>query len=112
MTAQLTERSTAPFTVAVAVKPVAPATAADFTVSSNKILRFARGATKSTGEVTIAAIDNEELEGQRAVTVSGTVTGRSDVSKPVDETLTIRDDERPALPAPAPAPRPRPCPCQ
>ena len=99
VTARLTERSTAPFTVAVAVKPVAPATAADFTVSSNKVLRFARGATESTGEVTIAAIDNEELEGQRAVTVSGTVTGRSDVSKPMDETLTIRDDERPALPA-------------
>ena len=106
VTARVTEASMTPFTVTVAATPVAPATAADFTVSSNKVLSFAANATESTGEVTIAAIDNEEPEGQRAVTVSGTVTGRSDVSKPVDETLRIRDDERPAQPAPAPAPAP------
>ena len=104
VTARVTEASMTPFTVTVAATPVAPATATDFTVSSNKVLSFAPGATECTGEVTIAAIDNEELEGHLAVTVSGTVTGRSDVSKPVDETLRIRDDERPALPVRAPAP--------
>ena len=104
VTARVTEASMTPFTVTVAATPVAPATATDFTVSSNKVLSFAPGATECTGEVTIAAIDNGEIEGHLAVTVSGTVTGRSDVSKPVDETLRIRDDERPALPVRAPAP--------
>ena len=95
VTARVTESSTTPFTVAVAVEPVAPATAADFTVSSNTVLSFAANATKSTGVVTITAIDNEEADGERAVTVSGTVAGTSDVSEPMDETLTIRDDDRP-----------------
>ena len=99
VTARVTEASMTPFTVTVAATPVAPATATDFTVSSNTVLSFAPGAAESTGEVTIAAIDNGEIEGHLEVTVSGTATGRSDVSKPIDETLRIRDDERPALPA-------------
>ncbi len=95
VTARVAEASMTAFTVEVAVAPVAPATADDFTVSSNKVLSFAANATESTGEVTIAAIDNEEADGKRAVTVSGTVTGTSDVSEPMDETLTIRDDDKP-----------------
>ena len=105
VTATAPEPSATPFTVTVAATPVAPATAADFTVSSNKVLSFAADATESTGEVTIAAVHNEDLEGHQEVTLSGTVNGTSDLLEPFDAKLTIRDDEASALPAPAlPAP--------
>ena len=94
VTARVAEASTTPFTVAVAVEPVAPATADDFTVSSNTVVSFAANATESTGEVTITAVDNGEIEDDLEVTVSGAVTGTSDVSEPMDETLTIRDVDR------------------
>ena len=97
VTATAPEPSATPFTVTVAATPVAPATVADFTVSSNKVLSFAAGAAESTGEVTIAAADNEDLEGHQEVTLSGTVTGTSDLLEPFDATLTIRDDEASAL---------------
>ena len=94
VTARVAEASMTAFTVEVAVAPVAPATADDFTVSSNTVLSFAANATESTGEVTITAVDNGEIEDDLEVTVSGAVTGTSDVLEPMDETLTIRDDDR------------------
>ena len=71
VTARVAEASMTAFTVEVAVAPVAPATADDFTVSSNTVLSFAANATESTGEVTIAAVDNGEIEDDLEVTVSG-----------------------------------------
>ena len=100
VTAKVPEASMTRFTVEVAVTPVAPATADDVTVSSNKVLIFEAGATESTGVVTIAAVDNGAEEDDLEVTVSGTLgAGASDVSEPMDLTLTILDDEAPSRPA-------------
>ena len=100
VTATVPEASMTPFTVEVAVTPVAPATADDVTVSSNTVLSFAANATESTGVVTITAVDNGAEEDDLEVTVSGTLgAGASDVSGPMDLTLTILDDEAPSRPA-------------
>ena len=78
--------------------PVAPATAEDFTLSGNKTLTIAAGATTSTGTVTITAKDNEAENNARKVTVSGTC-GNANVTRPADVTLTITDDDQtPATP--------------
>ena len=66
-------------------------------MSSNTVLIFEAGATESTGVVTIAAVDNGAEEDDLEVTVSGTLgAGASDVSGPMDLTLTILDDEAPS----------------
>ena len=95
VTATVSPASVTPFMVTVSVTPVGTAGADDFTLSSNTVLSFGAGATESTGEVTIAAVDNEERKGDLELTVSGALAGTSDVLKPSDETLTILDDEAP-----------------
>ncbi len=92
VTATAPRASSTPFEVTVAVAPVAPAMAGDFTVSGTT-LSFAANATESTGEVTITAVDDDALEGDLQVTVSGTVAGTMDLRAPFDATLTILDDE-------------------
>ena len=83
--------SSQPYTVTVAVAPNAPATAADFTVSGNT-LNVAANATASTGEVTITAVDNDAVAGDRTLLVSGTVS-REDVTAPSAVQLTIVEDD-------------------
>ena len=96
VTATVPEAQATPFTVTVAVAPTE-----GVELSSNAVLSFAANATASTGEVTIAAVDNDVQAANPAVTVSGTVTGTSDTWAPFDVTLAIRDDEAPPPPTSA-----------
>ena len=107
VTATVSPPAAAGFTVNVTAAPVAPAVAADFMLSTDKTLTFAAGATRSTGAVTITAVDNADAfppaaaqnpPDDKTVTVSGTVTGAS-VAAPVDRTLEIADDEAPVVTA-------------
>ena len=91
VTATVSPPSTEPFTVTVAVEPNAPAAARDFELSGGT-LSFAGNATASTGEVTIAAVDNDVDAADKTLRVSGAVS-RGDVTAPADATLTIVDDD-------------------
>ena len=90
VTATVPEAQTAPFTVTVSVSP-----GDGVELSGNAVLSFAANATGSTGEVTIAAVDNDVFAANPEVTVSGTVNGTSDEWAPFDVLLKIRDDELP-----------------
>ena len=91
LTATVSPASTEPFTVTVAVEPVAPAEPKDFALSG-ATLSFAVNATASTGEVTITAVDNDVDTADKTLQVSGVVS-REGVSAPADATLTITDDD-------------------
>ena len=91
VTATATVASAEAFTVTVAATADAPATDADFTLSG-ATLSFAANATESTGDVTIAAVDNGVDAADKTLRVSGTVS-REDVAAPADATLTIADDD-------------------
>ncbi len=93
VTATVSPASPAAFTVEVAAAPVAPAVATDFTLSTTPTLSFAAGATASTGTVTITAVNNDLDAADKEVTVSGTVTGGTNVPDPAAATLTITDDD-------------------
>ena len=80
-------------TVTVRVTPVAPAVAGDYTLSTNTTLTIPSGATTSTGEVTITAVDNNEDAPDKTVTVSGTAENSQGSKDTNDVTLTITDDE-------------------
>ncbi len=95
VTATVSPASPAAFTVEVAAAPVAPAVAADFTLSATPTLSFAAGATASTGAVTVTAVNNDLDAADKEVTVSGTVTGGTNVPDPAAATLTITDDDAP-----------------
>ncbi len=90
--ATLSGKSSAAVTVTVAAAAGVNTSAADFTVSTNKILTIAAGTTASSGTVTIAAVDNDVDAPNKSVTVSGTASGGG-VSNPSDQTLAITDDE-------------------
>ena len=74
---------------------MAPAVAADFTLSDNTALTIAAGSTTSTGEVTITAVDNDVDAPDKSVTVSATAASTQVVTAPSSVTLTITDDEGP-----------------
>ena len=82
VTAALDGPSGAATTVAVNAAAVAPATAADFTLSAERTLTIAAGATASTGTVTITAVDNEADAPDKRVTVAGTGDNPLDVLGP------------------------------
>ena len=103
VTATVNNPRSSAVTVTVAAAPVPPAKAGDFTLSANRVLTIAANETRSTGTVTIAAVDNPDQAPTRrlAVTVTGTVDDPAvRVLAPV--TLAIIDDE-----TPRPRPRPR-----
>ena len=95
VTATVSPVSATAFTVAVASAPVSPAGAGDFG-QSGTTLSFAEGAAASTGSVTISAVDNTADTPNLQVSVSGTVSS-SGVSAPAVATLTILDDDTPAV---------------
>ena len=98
VTARLQKAHNAAFTVTVAAAAVSPAEAGDFRLSDNPVLTFEAGATDSTGSVTVTAVDNDVDEQEKQVTVSGTVSvGATVVRPPEDVTLTITDDDLPAV---------------
>ena len=78
-------------TVTVAAAPVAPAVAADFTLSGTT-LTIEAGETSSTGTVTITAHDDNRYGPAKTVTVTGILTGSTDVAAPAAQTLTITED--------------------
>ena len=91
VTATLSAASTEPFTVTVAAAPDAPAVAGDFALSGGT-LSFAAGATASTGEVTITAVNNGVDTADKTLRVSGVVS-LDGVAAPAEATLTIIDDD-------------------
>ena len=93
VTARLSGASSVATRVTVTAAAVSPAVPGDFTLSSNKVLTIAAGATRSTGRVTITAVDNDVDAPDKTVTVSGTASGGNGVANPADATLTINDDE-------------------
>ena len=88
VTATLATASSADTTVTISAPQDAPVT-----LSSNKTLTIAKGATTSTGEVTITAVNDAVYTGYREVTVSGAASNTVGVANAEDATLTITDDE-------------------
>ena len=81
------------FTVTVGVTVVNPVQDTDFTLSTNKVLSFAADAVASTGVVTVTAEDNADEDGDKRVTVTGTVTDSTAALAPAGVELVIVDDE-------------------
>ena len=97
VTATLDRPSSADTTLTVSVSPVSPAAAGDYTLSGNLELTVAAGETTSTGEVTITAVDNTVDALDKKVTVQATATNSQGITAPGNVTLTIADDDAPAL---------------
>ena len=91
VTAIVSLASSEAFTVTVSAGALSPAVAGDFMLEGTE-LSFAANATKSTGEVTITAVDNAVDAPDKMVRVSGTVS-LSEVDPPTGVTLIITDDE-------------------
>ena len=91
-----------PFTVTIAAATAAPGGTGNFVLTGpdgeagtdGVTLTFEADATESSGEATITAVDNNRLDGDREVTVSGAVS-LDGVQAPPDVTLTILDDDAP-----------------
>ena len=102
VTATVSPASPVPFTVEVSATPPSPdgdfedyygpAQEEDFNLSSNRTLRFAAGATASTGTVTFRTTTDDVPEPHELVTVSGAVSS-TDILDPDDITLTIINDD-------------------
>ena len=88
VTATLATASSADTTVTISAPQDAPVA-----LSSNKTLTIVKGATTSTGEVTISAVNDAVYTGDREVTVSGAASNEVGVANAEDATLTITDDE-------------------
>ncbi len=93
VTARLSGASSAPATVTVAAAPGTGAVAADYTLSANKALTIAAGATASAGVVTITAVNNDVAAADKTVTVTGAAAGGHGLANPASVTLTITDNE-------------------
>ena len=93
VTASLNGATSQDLTLTVAAAPVPPALAGDFTLSANKTLTIAAGATASTGAVTVTAVDNSVDAPNKTVTFSAAASGGNGVAGPTGVTLTINDDE-------------------
>ena len=88
VTATLSTASSADTTITVSVPEDSPVT-----LSENRTLTIAQGATTSAGAVTITAVDDAVYTGDREVDVSGASSNAVGVTDPDDATLTITDDE-------------------
>ena len=67
--------------------------AADYTLTPNKELTIAAGATTSSGTVTLTAVDNNVDAPDKTVTVSARADNSQGVTAPSNVTLTITDDD-------------------
>ena len=97
VTATLNHTSSEETTITVSATAVSPAVAADFVLSTNKILTIAAGATSSAGAVTIAAVNNDVDALNKEVTVAASAVNSQGVTAPADRTLTIVDDDDPTV---------------
>ena len=93
VTASLSHASSAATTIAVQARAAAPASADDFSLSANRTLTIAAGATTSAGTVTISANDDALAAPDKSVTVSGVASGGHGVAHPAPVALTIADDD-------------------
>ena len=93
VTARLNRASSEETTITVSTAAVAPAVAADFTLSANKTLTITAGETVSPGTVTITAHNNNVDTPDKTVRVSGTAGNSEGVIGPSAVALTIRDDD-------------------
>ena len=94
VTAELDRFSASETTVTISVTPQGQADAGDYTLSSNRVLTIPAGETQSTGTVTIDAVDNDDLEGNKTLTVSGSAANAVGIAGPGDVALTVRDNEQ------------------
>ena len=92
VTATLDRPSSEDTTIAVAAAAGTDTVATDFSLSGTT-LTIAAGDMTSTGTVTIAATNNEMIDGAKYVTVSGTVMNTQGSTAPASQTLTIADDD-------------------
>ena len=97
VTARQDRPSSRATTVTVSVTPEAPAVEGDYTLGANPELTIPAGATESTGEVTITAVDNDAETEDKRVTVSAAAANAQGITDPQDVTLTIEDDDLPKL---------------
>ena len=93
VTATLDHPSSQATTVTVSAAPVLPAVAGDFSVTANKVLTIAAGATTSTGLVRISGVDNAIHTGNKSASVSGTAANGQGIVQPAAQTLTIEEDD-------------------
>ena len=93
VTATLDHASADVTTVTVTVAPNEDASAGDVELSANATLTIAAGATASTGEVTITAVDNSAYEPDKTFTVSGSTANDGGIAGIVDVTLTVAGDD-------------------
>ena len=93
VSATLDHGSSAATTVTVTAAALEPPIGTYFTRTGSS-LTIAAGATRSTGSVTIAAVD-DDIRGppRRRVLVSGVATNERAVNGPAAAKLTITDDE-------------------
>ena len=92
VTASIPSASSAATTVTVSVNP-----ADTTTLTVNTILTILAGDTNSTGVVTITAVNDDAVTGNRTVAVSGTAVNSVGITDPDDVTLTITDDDTAAM---------------
>ena len=98
VTARLNHPSTEVTTVTVTVSPVSPAVAGDFRLTANTTLTIPAEQTASTGEVTVAPVDNETDAPDKTVTVAATAQNALAVvleREPLE--LAITDDDPPPV---------------
>ncbi len=93
VTATLSRPSGAVTSIDVSALPDAPAQASDLMMSQNTVLTIEAGDTKSTGLVTITAVDNEVSTADKTVQVQGVATNAQGVTGPAAVTLSITDDD-------------------
>ena len=93
VTATLDRPSSNSTSLVLSAAAVSPAVSGDFTLSTNRGLTFAIGATASSGTVRITAVDNNIDAPDKSVTVSAIATNTHGITAPSDATLTIADDE-------------------
>ena len=83
---------------------VSPAAAGDYTLGASRELTIPAGTTTSTGEVTIAAVNDAVDAPDKEVAVSATAMNSLGVTGPDSVVLTIRDDDLPVVTVAADAP--------
>ena len=93
VTATLDHASSEATTVTVSVVHSAPATSADYSISTNTVLTIPAGQTTSSGTVTITAEDNAIDAPDKTVKVIGNASNSLGIADPSDVTLTITDDD-------------------
>ncbi len=93
VTASLSVASSEETVIMISATPVLPAIDLDYDLSLDPKLTVPPGATISTGEVTITAVNNLVDAPHKEVTVGGLAENVRGVTAPDDVTLTILDDD-------------------